>query len=248
MRRSLAIVVALACAGLLAALLPAPVWLRAPLLVPLVLFLPGYALAANFFPPNAASTSERTVYALTLSIAATAVAGLLTQAVLGLSREAWAIVLFGVTACAAGRALRAAAPPAPTAPRRIQWALVPALVAFALAAGIAVLAIVSASNGLREAQAKIRFTGFWLLRERTDAASGATALSVGLRSHEGKKTRYVLHLSHGGVPILTRAIELRNGERWEREFSVEQTPTGGPVIATLNREGQPYRRLDVTPE
>src|SRR5690242_15679363 len=76
MRRDLALVAALAFLALIAALLSVPVGLRAPLLVPLVLFLPGYAVAANFFAPKTIGLTERGVYAIVLSIAITAVGGL----------------------------------------------------------------------------------------------------------------------------------------------------------------------------
>ena len=69
MRRDLTLVVALACLAFVAALLSAPVLLRAVLLVPLVLVLPGYALAAALFPPGTVSPAERGVYSVGLSIA-----------------------------------------------------------------------------------------------------------------------------------------------------------------------------------
>lgn len=244
MRRDLAFVVGLACVGLLAALLPAPVWLRATLLVPLVLALPGYALAANFFAPGTIGASERFLYTLALSIAATAIGGLLTQIVFELGRDVWAILLALVTVCAAARAMREQPRSAPDR-LRVPWALLPAGLVFILAGAIAALAIVSADHGLHDAQAKIRFTSFWLLPGKVTAAS--EGLSVGLRSHEGVPTSYTLRLSREGRPFLTRAVVLNAGEAWERSFSLSATAPGVPVIATLSREGLPYRRLDVTP-
>lgn len=244
MRRDLAFVVGLACVGLPAALLPAPVWLRAVLLVPLVLLLPGYALAANLFRPGTVGASERLVYSLALSIAVTALGGLLTQIVFSLGRDVWAVLLCLITICAAVRALLEQ--PRPDSGRlRIPWALLPAVIVFALSGVLVAFAIVSADHGLRDAQAKIRFTSFWLLPSKAGATTAN--LSVGLRSHEGAPTSYVLRLSREGRPLLTRTLELNTSEEWEGSLSLSTTPTDSPVIAKLSREGIPYRHLEVTP-
>lgn len=244
MRRDLAFVVALACVGLLAALLPAPVWLRATLLVPLVLALPGYALAANFFVPGTIGASERFVYALALSIAVAAIGGLLTQVVLDLGRDVWAVLLCLVTICAAARAMLEQPSPASGRPQ-LPWALLPAGLVFVLAGALAAFAIVSADHGLHDAQAKIHFTSFWLLPGKATAST--ENLNIGLRSHEGMPTSYVLRLSREGRSLLTRTLVLSTGEEWERSFSLSRAAAEAPVIATLSREGIPYRRLEVTP-
>jgi uncharacterized membrane protein len=244
MRRDLAFVVGLACVGLLAALLPAPVWLRAALLIPLVLVLPGYALTANLFASGSIGASERLIYTLALSIAVTALGGLLTQIVLDLGRDVWAALLSLVTIGAGVRALISRTDPGPSRPR-VSWRLLPAGLVFVLAAAIAAFAIVSADHGLHNAQAKIRFTSFWLLPGRF-TASMAT-LAVGLRSHEGERTGYTLQLSREGHPLLTRTLVLNGGEKWERSLNLSTSGADAPVIATLSREGIPYRHLDVTP-
>jgi uncharacterized membrane protein len=243
MKRNLAFVAVLACAGLLTALLPAPVWLRALLLTPFVLIMPGYALAANFFAPNTVGASERAVYAVALSIAVTAIGGLLTQLLFGLGREAWAVGLFLVTVGATGRVLLTRPLPAPR-PWRVPWTLAPACLAFVLAAVIAGAAIISASDGLQDAQAKIRFTDFWLL---PGAGASTDTVRVGVRSHEGAATAYTLRLYRNRAPISTRVLRLQPGDRWERSLTIGSGPRSTPVTAILNREGEPYRRLDVTP-
>jgi uncharacterized membrane protein len=248
MRRDLALVAALAFAGLLAAVLQAPVVVRAVLLVPLVLVLPGYAIAANLFARGTIGPIERAVYSITLSIAVVAVGGLLIQLVLDLDRDVWAVFLAAVTIYAALR-LRGESPGEPIAwPQAIPWPLPVATVAFVLAGVIAGLAIASAGEGLREAQAKIRFTDFWLLPDGAGPlASGGTRLRVGLRSHEGRPVRFGLQLSRDGRTIARRSLRLRAGEEWTRTFVVPEAPRGVPVLASLAREGQPYRRLDVVP-
>lgn len=246
MRRDLALAAALAFLALIAALLSAPVWLRAPLLAPLVLFLPGYALAANVFAPKTVGITERGVYAVVLSIAITAVGGLVIQLALGLGREVWAIFLAGVTLYASLRILvDGQSDPLPV-PSSVSWRIPLAAVIFVLAGVIAALAVISAGEGLRDAQAKIRFTDFWLL---PGARPGAETddLSVGLRSHEGQPRRYALELTRDGEVLAEEDVRLRAGEKWEKSFAVSAAPRGVPVVAVLNRDGAPYRRLDVTP-
>lgn len=246
MRRDLALVAALAFLALLAALLSAPVWLRAPLLVPLVLLLPGYAVAANLFAPGTIGVTERGVYAVVLSIAITAVGGLVIQLALGLGREVWAVFLAGVTLYASLRILVDGQPGPLPVPSSIPWTVPVAAVAFVAAIVVAALAVASAGDGLRDAQAKIHFTDFWLL---PDGRSGTEAgkLSVGLRSHEGRPSGYTLKLTRGGEVLSREDLRLRAGEKWEKSFAVSAAPRGVPVVATLSRDGASYRRLDVVP-
>lgn len=245
MRRDLIAVVTLACLAFVAALFSAPVWLRAPLLVPLVLFLPGYALAAILFPLRTISPAERGVYTVGLSIAVAAIGGLLIQLAAGLDRQIWAVFLAAVTIAAAVRALRgpdrAWALPSPA---KMPRSLPVAAAVFLIAAVIAGMAIASAGNGLREAQSKIHFTDFWLL---PGGAAGATGVTVGLRSHEGHPSHYAVRLSRGGVPIATEPLTLQAGQKWERAFALPSAPNDAPVLASLSRDGLPYRSLDLTP-
>jgi uncharacterized membrane protein len=243
MRRDLVLVVALACAGFLVALLSAPVWLRSVLLVPLVLILPGYALAANLFAPRSVSPGERSVYVVVLSIAVAALGGLIVQLAIGLDRRSWAVLLATVTVLAAVRGIRET-PREPAPVPAMPWR--PALVAaaFLIASLIAGLAIASAGDGLHEAQSKIRFTAFWLLPSL--GAEGATVV-VGARSHEGRPTDYELRLRQGGRSLASEDLTLVAGERWERSYPVTAAPSGETVTATLLREHRPYRRLDLTP-
>lgn len=249
MRRDLALVVALACAALLAAVFGGvPTWVRAPLLVPLVLFLPGYALAANLFAPGSVSSGERIVYAFALSIATTALAGVAVQIVFDLNRDSWALVLALLTVTIALRGVLVLE----SAPRRaIALPRAPLFVvaSFAIAAVLVVAAIVSAIGGLRDAQARIRFTGFWLVpAAEVIPAPAGRSLIVGLRSHEGRRTRYRLLLRDGNRRIADQTIELRSGQAWEREISLPEQPGRGEVVATLRRDGTPYRSLYLKPE
>jgi uncharacterized membrane protein len=248
MRRDLALVSALAIAALVVVLLSAATWLSATLLTPLVLALPGYALAANLFAPHTVGRIERAVYAVALSIAIVAVGGLLIQLVLGLGRDLWVVFLVAVTLGSALRANREHPVEPLYWPESISPAVPAAIVAFAVAVLIAVFAVASAGDGLRDAQAKIRFTDFWLVPTGSGSLDPiGERLEVGLRSHEGRPTRFSLQLSREGQIFFNRSLSLRAGETWKRSFAVTKAPRGVPVIATLNREGKRYRQLDLVP-
>jgi uncharacterized membrane protein len=248
MRRDLALISALAIAALVVALLPVATWLSAALLLPLVLFLPGYALAAGFFPPRTVGRIERAIYAVVLSIAVVAVGGLLIQLVLGLSRDPWVVFLVAVTLAAALWAHREHPVEPLVWPAGISSGLPVAIVAFVLAGVIACLAIASAGSGLRDAQAKIRFADFWLVPAGAGTpATGEETLEVGLHSHEGRPVRFGLRLARGGQVLLARSLSLRAGATWEHTFAVSEAPAGVPIVATLTREGKSYRRLDLVP-
>ncbi len=248
MRRDLALVSALALAALVVALVGTVTWLSAALLLPLVLFLPGYALAAGFFAPRSVGRIERGIYAVALSISVVAVGGLLLQLVFDLGRNLWVVFLVAVTLAAALRAHRRY-PVQPIGwPAGISPALPVAILAFAIAAVIAALAIASAGSGLREAQAKIRFTDFWLVPAGAGAhVPGKGALEVGLRSHEGHPARFGLRLSREDQVLFSRNLTLRAGETWQRSLAVAKAPRGVPVVAVLTREGKRYRKLNLVP-
>jgi hypothetical protein len=102
-RSDLALVVALAVLGCVAcAVLPAGLAAaRVPLALPLVLALPGYALASALFAPEDLGGGERIVLSLALSISAAILTGLAIDAVgLKLNAEPWVDILGVITLAA----------------------------------------------------------------------------------------------------------------------------------------------------
>jgi uncharacterized membrane protein len=95
---------------------------RMLLALPLVLFLPGYALTAAVFPTQRTGAAERLLFSLGLSLAVAVFGGLLLQwTSLGLRPEAWAVVLGNATLMACLVALmrrwrRPAESPSPPTP------------------------------------------------------------------------------------------------------------------------------------
>lgn len=240
MRRDLAAVVAFACLALVVAILPAPVWLRSSALIPLVLVLPGYVLASIFFPPRSVSPAERGVYAVTLSIAVAALAGLVVQVAIGLDRAVWTVLLGGLTIGLGVRGL--STQPREAEPLRLArpWGLPLAVAAFLTAGIVAGLSIASAGDGLHKAQAKLDFTEFWML-----PGASPNRVAIGVRSHESHPAHYRLVLEREGRSVARIPLRLPANGSWEESFALPSGASGGRVFAELRREGRVYRKLDL---
>lgn len=209
------------------------------LLIPLVLFLPGYAIAALVFPPGSVGPAERGIYAVTLSIAVAAVGGLVLQLVIGLDRASWAVLLVVITLLCAVPGVRLGRYPKPRRPR-LPWALPLVMVAFAAAGLVSALAVVSAHDGQRDSSARTNFTDFWMVPARTAAAPEGSFV-VGLRSHEREPSRYLLRLSHDGRLLHEREVVL--GPERQRVWDFVAPSGSGRVVASVRQDGEPSRRL-----
>ncbi|HSK50800.1 MAG TPA: hypothetical protein VK889_09960 [Solirubrobacterales bacterium] len=210
------------------------------LFVLVVLFLPGWAIAALAFPPGTISPAERGVYAIALSISVAAVGGLVLQLAIGLDALSWALLLVAVTAICGGRAAQLGHLQWPSPPR-LPRALPFVAASFALAGTIAALAIASAQDGVAESRARIHFTDFWIAPGKATASPGRDGIVVGLRNREGERSRYRLRLSRGGKTVAIRRATLPPGHRRVWNFSA---PAGSArVVAVLRRDDGPPRRL-----
>src|SRR5512139_3161335 len=99
----LAVMIIAALSAALALVLPADSIVRLMCALPLVLFLPGYAITAALFPPRSLGVPERLLFSLGLSVIATALTGLaLNVTPWGLQTSTWAIALAAIVwlACA----------------------------------------------------------------------------------------------------------------------------------------------------
>jgi uncharacterized membrane protein len=247
----LGLVMIFAAIGLMVTLLPGlPELLRAPLALPLVLALPGYALIAAMDPGRHAGGIERAVMTPALSIAITILGGLLLNLTpWGLRREMWALLLGGFSLAMAGVAVTrrkkiAANPDAPVAPSRPVLRLRPQQIALlGMAALLLIGAVVVARYGALN-QPTEGFTQLWL-QQVAGAAPGTVRL--GVSNEEQQPVRYVLRMS-AGERVLAEwdDIELQPGARWENtETLPADLGAGLPVEAALYREGEaePYRRV-----
>lgn len=237
-------ILALTSLGVAGTAIPAGAWTpaRAILVLPLALFLPGYALSSAIFRRRAPAWVERIALALGLSLVVAALASLVLDGLpFGLTLHSWAIALALVTAAAvvveAARipaTVDEAAPPvpsrrAPPPPRRRGLQITAAVVAACLVAA----AVALARTPLPSPSAP-GYTALWLTRD-----AHSTALILGVRSQEHHKTSYVLRLK---LPRHTtsRTITLKPGQTWQ-----ERLPPARRAAAFLHRVGHPgvYRSV-----
>jgi hypothetical protein len=221
-RSDLALVVVLALAACLcAAILPTSVAaLRAPLCVPLVLLLPGYAAVQASFRPGELRTPELITLSIAFSIGATIVAALLL-ALLGvrLTTAPWMGLLTALTLAAAARAgARGHARPivlrVRPAGRRVRRAEAGALAcALALLIGAATLGF----TPLAAPKSTRGTTALWLV----PAPHGRHAACVGVINEQLHSESYVISVLAVGTPVQRFGpVTLAPGGRWSRAVAV----------------------------
>ncbi len=190
----------LACAGAVVAYLPSAGYgLRLLLEIPLVLILPGYAIAAAALPRRDRWTVEWFAVAFGASMSAVALCGLaLDQTHWGLQRRPWATVLAGLTVAGVLVALLRDGPSEKSrgpSSLRIEPGLVIVLtIVLLVAVGAAGVARLDALQAKRNE----RFTQLWMLPAR-----GGTAVRIGVVNDEGKTQRYTVVLRAGLRPLAT---------------------------------------------
>jgi len=243
----LAIACGVAVVGLLVSIADPGHWLQGAVLAPLVLVVPGYAIAAALFPPAAIRSLDRVVYSFVFSLSAASLGGLALQLVLGLDRVAWLALLALITLAASAVARwRRGAPPiqqtgiarAIRLPRSPLWAI-----AFLAALTIAAGAIAVAINGVHEQQSRQRFASLWALPGQTD--TGATWIETGVWNHGGPG-RYTLEISGDGQAILSRQLQLASNQRWSAKLRPEPPPGTEALRVTLKHGSTPYRSLELS--
>jgi uncharacterized membrane protein len=257
-RRSpdLVLVAAATLVSLLLIAIPIDGLVKAILLAPFVLILPGYALAAAMFRPGRLPAGERFIYSIVLSVGVAAAGGLAWQAPFPLGEASWTVIL-GVTiliSCFIARRRREAFHRSQGRPRTAaaaapKWRLklpkidVPTALAFLLAAAIAAGAVAVASEGLRDARAESHFTTLWI----APGPEQGTA-EVGIENHQGAVHDYRLDVSQGGTTVATWRGRL--GARGKQLVPVDQTSAVSPqrLIASLYRDGDLYRRAELEAE
>lgn len=241
-RREPLVVLALTALGLAGTAIPAGAWtaLRTILVLPLALFLPGYALTRAIFDRGRPALAERIVLAFSLSLVATAFASLFLYFVsFGLTIPSWAAALAAITV---GATLAGAARPSPASDRgapvvrrlALRRPLGPLPIAIAIAAAALVAgAVVLARTPLSSPSAR-GYTALWLAR-----GPRSPALVLGVRSEEHHKTRYLLRLTLSGR-VRRRHFALAPGQTWR-----ERLPPARRAAASLYRVGRPgvYRSV-----
>jgi hypothetical protein len=233
----IAAALAVALGGALLVAIGAPPPLRVPAAVGLILWAPGFAFTLAVFPAGAIGRVERTVLAVAASVALTAIAAVVLDAV-GVRLETPSFVISAclVTSIAAAAALRRmpglAEIPDPAPIQR------PTRTAIAIGVGVCVVlggAVVAA----RITPQPAGIPG--------SSALGVTTSSGSLRaeviSAEVVATKYRLTMRTGDRTIEVARFTLLPGASWHREL---RRPKGS-VRLFLHRDGRQgvYRRLVV---
>jgi hypothetical protein len=241
-----AAVASLLSLGLMA--LPFDGLVKALLLVPLVLFIPGSALAAAMFPAPALGRGERLVYSISLSVGAAALGGLVWQLAFGLDRFAWAAILVAVTlvSCAVALRRRAGLAPdrLPSSPRPVLPG-VPTAIGVLAAVALAAFAIWTAINGVQDQRAESNFTALWIVPSKYAGASG---VQVRISNHQSAVHRYRLLVTGAGRTLQEWDGRLGARAQFQLEVGAALIPTGARLVASLYRDGTLYRRVKLQTE
>lgn len=224
--------------------------IRALLGVPLAILLPGYALCSAALP-RLPTGAEALAFVIGVSLAATALTGLVINLLPGgLDVRSWAVALGVVTLAATGGALlRRRGSQRLSASRR---ARLPRLdVGPAILVGLATLvlagAIVVARAGAVHQRNQVAFTQLSMLPAR----AGRSTVTLGIANHEGARKRYRLVLTEGSLTVREwPSIELGAGGQWKSTVTALTAPGVRKLRATLFREGhgQAYRHVDLPTE
>jgi uncharacterized membrane protein len=241
--------IALALVGLLAALIPLDAWLRVLLLSPLVLVASGYAILAALLPDRELPGGERVVYSVGLSIAATALGGIVVQLAVELERTVWAVLLAVLTVAAALFALRRrardGAEPQAAAGRTGPHLALPGVLSTLAVTGavaIAIAAVAISSAGAKRERDAYEFTALWA--QAVEPASGTgEAVAIGVDNHQGAPSRYRLVARQGGTTIAKRKLALPDAGRFRLRLQVASISPADPVAVSLHRDGAVYRRV-----
>lgn len=243
--RDLLLVAAASLASLGLMAIPVDGLVKALLLVPAVLVLPGYAISRAIFPFGRLPGEERLVYTFALSVGAAALGGLVWQLAFDLDRFTWAAVLTAITLLSCGIAQRRRATPKARRERgrfgsradSLPRLDLPTGVALLAAVAIAVAAVAVAADGLREERAESHFSALWIAPE-----SPTGGVKVGVWNHQGAVHEYRLTVEAAGKTI----------DEWRGHLGAHQNKQLAlaplaffpeeRLVVSLYRDGALYRR------
>ncbi|MBS1676790.1 MAG: hypothetical protein JST08_05330 [Actinobacteria bacterium] len=237
--------IALALAGLAAALIGLPDWLRVVLLAPLALGVCGYAILAALLPDAELPPAERLVYAVVVSLVATALGGVVVGLFVALDRTVWAILLVALTIAAASVALWRRGGRAPGAGEGGHRLALPgplSTLAVVAAVAVACVAVAISSAGAKRERDGYAFTALWA--QPVDAVVGSgQAVAIGVDNHQGASARYRLVVRQGGATLAARGLVLANGGRFRLRVRSGAIAPADPVTVDLLRGGAVFRRV-----
>jgi uncharacterized membrane protein len=239
-------VAGLSLAALVVALIPMPEPVRTVALLPLLLILPGYAVGAALFRPGEISRQLRLVLTVAFSLSATVLGGMVVQLLVGLSRPVWAATLTGITFLAAAIALdRRDAMPADSEGTRLRLPRmgIAAVAGLVAATALAGWAIALATEGVHRQLNRAHFSSLSLVADGSSPA--VQPAKVGVFDHEGRAVTYELAVRQGNRTIRRWHLALESNQTWEGQVAPTAISGTAPLIAKLDRGGEPYHRVSL---
>ena len=233
--------------------------IRLPLTLPLVVFLPGYALVRAAMPATRLSFVDSLVLGLGTSLSIAALGGILLNVTpTGIRTDTWVALLFAVTiASTLIFTIRTARTRAPS-PRvtswvpelRRRWSINPTLVLQAVFFGFALLIVVAAfalATAGVDSQPRPGFAQLWLMPTDDPAR-----VSIGIRNEEHRTIQVQLQLTRGSsIEADWPSITLEDGQTWETTATVTDLAPGNvPLRAELRHLESPdivYRYVTLWP-
>ena len=225
------------------------------LTLPLVFFLPGYALTALLFNRQRQGIAERVAFSLGSSLILVILSGLvLNLAPSGLSSGSWIALPGIITLMASVAALlrqrqrqgQDAATPQWTGSRyslTVGQGLLLALAALIIGSALA-LSISGA-----EQQPYPGFTQLWMLP--SGGAQAKDTVRLGVKNMEKTTMEYRLVINMGSKAIKQwSSLDLRVGENWQTTLAVPAVGQNSPVLVEallyrLNAPTTPYRHVEL---
>jgi uncharacterized membrane protein len=242
-KRHLVSVIVVAVGLGIAVLTPAPVVIRVVLALPLVLFLPGYALVAAMFARAPVERAVILLLSISLSLSMVIIGGFTIQWVVDLDRFTGGAALSGVTIAAAVVALLRRPPTGPSREAVVRAVQVrPAHVVLLMLAVAFTGAAIALARTPLPAKGVRGYTVLWMLPTN----DGSRGVRVGVMSSELDTTTYRLEIERARQPALVRRLALRPGDKWESRVAVG--PSATRIVALLYRRAEPnvvYRRVRV---
>jgi hypothetical protein len=211
--------------------------------IPLLLFLPGYAITAAAFAKRPLPAPQLLLLSLALSLATLVLGGLVLNYIGGIHPLSWALLLLLVifAACRVAAVRRGVGGKGLRLRRPSLGGLQAAMLLGAVAAAVAALVLSSTTVPADDA---LGYTQLWILPQPGTAGSKA---KVGVRSQQQTSLDYDLRVRIGSDAVLRRSFRLAPGEtRLVKLRALPGTEGTVPVIATLLRHNRPtkvYRRV-----
>jgi uncharacterized membrane protein len=232
---------------------PAPIRVAAGLTL---FFLPGLVITRLIQTRTRIEGTEQLLLVPGMSLAVAVIIGLVLDAVhIPLTAASWGIALGLVTVAGlVVRAIREGQSEVgrpPHVPRAWLTAAssggrrslsIGAAAMFAMAALAVGAAVVIGVLGQRDRDSKTAFTELWAL----PAQGSASAVRLGVRSHERGAVRYRIRVSIDGRRVRSQALTLRPGQTWHSMQPVTRSGARVGVALLTSPQGPVYREVHVT--